>query len=121
MEITITEGESRAKAQFALVYSQQWSVAAKRGTGVVQGDVSRVYFYVKTLKSDTTAWLTLSDASSSQISWSSNVVTVNFPESTEGHVADNQCFELRIKWADGTFTTAASGTFNVRESTVDTP
>ena len=32
-------------------------------------DVSRVYWYAKTLKSDTSAWLTLTDASATQISW----------------------------------------------------
>lgn len=119
-ELTIYEAEN-AKVQFALTYSTTWSVAAKRGTNVAQGDVSVVYFYAKTLRSDASAWLTLTDASASQISWSGNVVTVHFPASTEGQAGDEQFWELRIKWSDGTWTTASEGVLNVINSIVDTP
>src|SRR4051794_34695921 len=108
-EITVFEGDD-AKADFTLLYSQSWSATAKRGTPVLQADVSRIYFYVKTLLSDTSAWLTLTDATSSII-WlngpgaTDGKIRVTFGTGTTGHAGDGQRYELRIKMADGTFVT----------------
>ena len=118
-EITIHEGEA-AKYEFPLTYSYRWSSALLRGTNVTEDQTDTVYFYAKTNKSDATAWLTLTDASPTQISWSGNVVTVHFPPTTEGKAGVNY-WELRIEWPDGTFLTAADGVLNIKESIVDTP
>src|SRR5438132_162897 len=117
-EITLFEGDD-SKADFTLTYSQLWSDTTKRGLPVAQADVSVLYFYVKRLLSDTTAWLALTSASASQIKWingpgaTDGRVRVIFGTGTSGHAGDNQRFELRIKFTDGTFATAEAGTFNV--------
>ena len=40
---------------------------------------------------------------------------------TNGHVGSSQFYELRIKFSDGSYVTAESGTFNVVQSQVDRP
>ena len=124
-EITITEGESAAKADFTLTYGPDWSVAAKRNTPVLKSDLAAtgVYFHVKATAGGA-AWLTFTDANSAQIEWLDQAlgkIRVHFPETTEGRVADQQPYELRLKFSDGKWLTAESGVLNVKESTVDTP
>jgi hypothetical protein len=120
--ITITEGESAAQYDFYLKYSQNWSESAKRGQPVQQSDVTKTFFYVKALQSDSAAWLSLTDASSSQIEWVSAAtghIRVKFGAGTAGHAGDNQFYELRLKLTSGKYVTAESGHFNVKESIVD--
>jgi hypothetical protein len=122
-EITLFEADSAAKADWTLLYSQSWSVAAKRGTPVLQADISVVYFFVKANESDASAWLTLTDASSTQVEWLDGAlgkIRVHFPEGTEGHAGTNQ-YELRLKFTSGKFLTVERGTLYVRDSLIDTP
>lgn len=125
-EISVFEGDN-SKADFTLTYGPAWSVVAKRGTPVLQSEVSRVYFYVKTNLSDTSAWLTLTDASSSQIAWlngpsaTDGKIRVYFGTGTLAHAGDAQRYELRLKLTDGTYCTVEAGTFNVSNSVVDNP
>src|SRR3954452_8935832 len=100
-EITVYEGDD-SKADFTLTYGPNWSVTAKRGTPVLQSDVSRIYFYVKTTLSGT-AWLTLTDATDA-ITWlngpsaTDGKIRVTFGTGTSGHTADGQFYELRLKF-----------------------
>jgi hypothetical protein len=124
MEYTVTEGDN-SKIDFTLTYSQYWSDSAKRGLPVPRSDVSRAYFYVS---SSLTAspWLSLTDASSTQIQWLDTTngrirIFLNGGGGTEGHVGDNQRYELRLKMTDGTYVSAESGVLNVLDSIVETP
>lgn len=128
-EITVYEGDD-SKAYYTLEYGESWSNPSKAGTAVLASDVSTIYFYVKTNLSDTSAWLTLTNAD--QISWRSGPsatdgkISVDFsnassPKTTRGHTGDGQHYELRLKFMDGTYITAEAGTFNVLESVVDEP
>ena len=125
--ISLFEGDSAAKADFTLRYGFDWSVAAKRGTPVLQSDVSTVFLYVKTLETDTTAWLQLSSASSSQIAWlngpgaTDGKIRVYFGAGTAGHAADGQGYELRLKFTDGTYLTWVKDVLNIKQSLVDNP
>src|SRR5205807_1587796 len=107
---------------YTLTYSQNWSNAAKRGLPVPQADVTKIFFYVKTLSSDVNAWLKLTDASASQIQWLDTVngkIRVFFPVNTEGHTGDRQPFECRAQLTDSSLINIESGFINVLESTVD--
>jgi hypothetical protein len=120
---SIFEGDSAAKQDFTLMYNHTHSVAAKRGTPVLQSDVSKSFFYIKTNKSDASAWLTLTDASSSQIEWTgptTGAIRVKYGADTAGRASSSpQYWELRIKFTDGTYLTWAEGTISVKESIVD--
>lgn len=119
-DIAIYEGDS-SKIDLTLYYSQLWSVAAKRGTPVLQADVTTLYLYAKEFVSDTTAWLQLSTASASQIAWLSPTtgqVRIYFPATTSGHAGDNQVYEIRAKMADGSYNTIISGNLHVLASVV---
>lgn len=122
MEISVSEGDN-SKADFTLTYSQSWSDATKRGLPVPKTDTSKVFFYVsKTITGS--PWLTLTDASSSQIQWLDAVngkirVFFNGNQGTAGQIGDSQAYELRIKMADGTYVSVERGTFNVLDSVVD--
>lgn len=122
-EITIHEAE-RAFIDYTLTYGPDWSVTADRNQPVDRSDVTVVYFYVKTSLSAASPWISLSDASASQIEWldeDAGQIRVKIPVSTEGQVQDGHEYELRIKWTDGTFTTADRGQLHVKNSIVDTP
>jgi hypothetical protein len=123
-DLSIFEGDN-SKVDYTLTYSANWSNAAKRGLPVLQADVSRVYWYAKTLKTDTSAWLTLTDASASQIAWldatAGKIRVFVGSATTEGHAGDAQYYECRIKFSDGTYATVDSGTLNVLQSLVDQP
>src|SRR4051812_2383547 len=119
-ELSVYEGE-RGYIDYTLSYGPLWSVSAKRNTPVLQADVSRLYFYVKASDSGT-AYITLTDASSSQIEWLSataGTIRVKLGSGTAGHTGDGQPYELRIKLTDGSYVTAEHGKLNVLESTVD--
>jgi hypothetical protein len=123
--ITFFEGDSAAKADFTLKYGFDWSVTAKRGTPVLQSDVATVFLYCKTLETDTSAWLQLSSASSAQIVWlngpgaTDGKVRVYFGTGTAGHAADNQPYELRLKFTDSSYLTWVRDVLNIRQSIVD--
>jgi hypothetical protein len=122
-EITLFEADSAAKADWTLRYSQSWSVAAKRGTPVLQADLTRVYFHVKANESDASAWLTLDDSSSTQVEWLDGTlgkIRVHFPEGTETHAGANQ-YELRLKFTSGKLLTVERGTLYIKDSLIDTP
>ena len=121
-EITVTEGDN-SKADFTLTYSQSWSDSTKRGLPVLKADTTKVFFYVaKTITG--TPWLTLSDASASQIQWLDTAngkirVFFNGNQGTSTQIGDGQFYELRLKMADGTYVSVESGKFNVLNSVVD--
>src|SRR4051794_2740143 len=114
-DITVTENED-VFLQYPLKYDRSWAVPAKRGQTIPRSDTSAVYFYISATESGT-AWLTLSDASSSQIAWltsaevessatTNTTVRVKLGSNTSGHAGDNQWFELRLKFSDGSYVTA---------------
>src|SRR5438046_2312354 len=117
-DIVVYEYE-RGLIDVTLTYSSQFSTVAKRGTPVLQTDVTRVYFYVKTLLADSAAWLTLTDASASQIEWidaTHGQLRVKLGTTTGGHAADNQPYELRLKLTDGSYLTVDTGMLHVKNS-----
>src|SRR5690349_19347761 len=122
-EITCFEGDD-SKADFTLMYGPTWSDSTKRGLPVAQSDITTVYFYVKKLLSDVSPWLSLTSASSSQIKWingpsaTDGKIRVIFGTGTTAHVGDNQFYELRLKFGDGSYASVESGYFNVKESVV---
>lgn len=121
MEYTFYEGEA-AKIDYTLTYGANWSDSTKRGLPVPRSATTKIFFYVKLLASDTTAWLKLTDASSSQITWTdatNGQFRILFPASTEGHTGDRQPFECRAQMSDGSLITVESGYINVQESVVD--
>lgn len=119
----IYEGDSAAKQDFFLKYGPTHSVAAKRGTPVLQADVTKTFFYIKTNESDADAWLELTDASSSQIEWvdaTAGHIRIKYGASTAGQASSSpQYWELRVKLSDGTYLTWGRGTIFVKESIVD--
>jgi hypothetical protein len=125
--ITLTEGDSAAKADFTLMYpnSTAWSVAAKRGTPVLQSDVSKIYLYAKALESDAVAWLQLTTDSALQIAWingpgaTDGKIRAYFGAGTAGHAGDGQIYELRVKFTDNTYLTWVKDTINVLQSLID--
>lgn len=128
--ITVTENED-VFLEYPLKYGLDWSVVAQRKTSVQKGQTSAVYFYVAATEGGT-PWLTLSDASSTQIAWldstrtessasTNTTVRVKLGSNTGGHVGIGQFFELRIKFTDGSYISARQGTFNVVASQVDRP
>lgn len=121
-EYTFNEGEA-AKIDYTLTYGPNWSDSTKRGLPIPRSAITTVYFWVKTLASDTTAWLKLDDASATKIVWldeTNGRFRVLFPSSTEGHTGDRQPFECRAKLTDGSLVTVESGYVNILESVVDT-
>lgn len=122
-EISLYEADA-AKVDYTLRYSYDWSASAKRGTPVLQADVSVIYFYAKTNESDASAWLTLTSGSVTQIEWldaSLGKIRIHFPTTTEGQAGTGQHYELRLKFTDGTFLTVERGTLNILNSLIDTP
>lgn len=122
-EITIYEGDD-SKADYILSYGKKWSDPAKEGTPVLRTDVTNIFFYVKTKLSDSSPWLSLSDGTPGEIDWLDDLngqIRVTFGRTTAGEAGDNQHYELRIKFVDGSYLTAESGAFNVLESVVDEP
>lgn len=129
-DITVDENED-VFLQYPLKYGKDWAVAAKIGTPTQKGDTSAVFFYVAATESGT-PWLSLSDASSSQIAWldstgtessasTNTTVRVKLGSNTGGHVGPSQFFELRIKFSDGSYVTARQGSLNVKRSQVERP
>lgn len=121
--ITVHEGE-RAYLDYTLKYGRNWSVTAKQNTPILNSDTSAVYFYVKTNRSDASPAISLSDASATQIEWlddDTGEIRVKLGTNTEGEAGDNQVYELRVKFSDGTFLTVEDGTINIIDSPVDTP
>ena len=122
-EISVYEYE-RAYVDYTLTYSQSWSVAAKRGTPVLQADTTNVYFYARPTETGATLFT---------LSVGSGITWVNGPSATDGkvrvalgtntgtHAGDGQFYELRIKLSDGSYVTAEKGTLNVKVSTVENP
>ena len=122
-ELTIFEADA-AKADYTLRYSYEWSVAAKRGTPVLRADLTRVYFYAKANELDAEAWLALTDEDDTEIEWldaALGKIRIHFPPGTEGEAGAGQQYELRLKFADGSFLTVERGTLNVLNSLIDTP
>jgi hypothetical protein len=120
-EYTFYEGEA-FKIDYSLTYSPNWSDSSKRGLPIPRSALSEVYFWVKTLATDTTAWLKLDDTSPTKIVWldeTNGRFRVLFPSSTEGHTGDRQPFECRVKLTDGSFITVDTGYINILESIVD--
>jgi hypothetical protein len=66
-------------------------------------------------------FISLSDASSSQIEWlSRGGMRVKLGSNTAAHAGNDNVFELRAKFPDGSFVTVQKGNLHVIESTVDT-
>jgi hypothetical protein len=119
-DLTVYEGDN-SKADFTLTYGPTWSDTTKRGTPVPKSDTTRVFFYVKKLVSDTSAWLTLND-NGQGITWldtANGKIRVTFGTGTSGRAGDGQTWELRIKLSDGTYISVDRGTFNVIDSLID--
>ena len=122
-DIQVSEYE-RGFIDYTLTYGQQYSVVAKRGTPVLQSDVTHVYFYVKATLSDTSPFISLSDASSSQIEWldaTAGKIRVKLGTNTGTHAGDSQPYELRLKMADGSYISAETGLLYIKNSVVDNP
>jgi len=119
----VFEGEA-FNIPFELQYDRFWSEVSKRGQPVKQSEVTTTFFFVKEKDSDANAFMTLTDATTAEIEWTTpneGKLTVKLDTSTEGKVGKKRPYELRIKLVDGTFTTVDSGTLDILESTVDTP
>lgn len=122
MDILVYENED-VFLDFPLFYGQQYSVTAKRGLPVPRADTSAIYFYVAATISSS-PYLSLTDASSTQIEWldtTTGKIRVHLGSNTNGHVGDNQVYEVRIKMADGTYITLDTGTIHIKPSIVDRP
>jgi hypothetical protein len=105
-----------------LTYSQSWSDTTKRGQNVLQADTTRVYFYVKTSTSAASPFISLTDSSSSQIEWlSGGGVRVKLGTNTLNHAGNDNVYELRLKMADTSYVTAATGKLHIIDSVVDNP
>lgn len=120
MDVLTYEGE-RGYVDFRpLTYSSAFSDATKRGQNLVQADLSRLYFYVKTGDSAASPFITLTDASSAQIEWlSGGGVRVKLGSNTAGQTRNDCVYELRGKFTDGSYLTFAKGKLHILESTVD--
>lgn len=105
-----------------LTYSQQWSDTTKRGKSVQQSEVTRVYFYVKTSISQASPFISLTDASATQIEWlTGGGVRVKLGTNTLNHAGSDNVYELRVKFPDGSYVTAAAGKLHIIDSVVDNP
>ncbi len=121
-DITVYENED-AYIDRTLKYGRNWSVVAKRGAYIPQTDTTTIYFYVSANQASS-PYISLTTASSSQIAWTDAVngkIRIYLGSNTSGHVGDDQYYEIRIKFADGSYVTAESGNFNVITSIVDRP
>src|SRR5207253_382224 len=108
-----------------------WAVPAKWGTALTKADVSAIYFYAAATETGSN-WLTLSTASSTQIAWldstgtesttsTNSTIRVKLGSNTSGHAADNQFFECRAKFTDGSYLTLLQGRLHIKASQVDRP
>ncbi len=120
-EITAYENEN-AFLDFTLKYGPLYSNTSKRGLAVPQGDTTDVFFYASATSGGVN-WLTLS-ASGGTITWTdatNGKIRVKLGTNTGGRVGSSQFYELRIKFADGSYVTAESGTLNILQSNVERP
>jgi hypothetical protein len=68
------------------------------------------------------AYIRLTDASSSQIEWrSGGGVRVKLGNGAAGHTGSDNLYKLRFKLSDGSYMTAAAGKLHILESVVDEP
>ena len=73
---------------------------------------------------DGTTWMELTDDVETEIEWvdeDTGEILIFFGLSSEGEIEDNQKYELRVKFSDGSFITLEKGIVNIRDSIVDTP
>lgn len=119
MEISVYENEDCA-IDFILKYGPFWVDTTKRGDLAASGDFTEIYFYVAPTPGGTT--FISATATGGKITWpSAGKIRVALSTETNGHVGDNQFFELRGKMTSGAYVTIQSGTFNVKQSQVERP
>ena len=115
---------------FPLKYGQAYRPAAKRGLLITKADVTEIYVQVAATEDGvpfitlTTAnagivWLDSNDAESSVSTCSK--ISAKFGTNTAGRSGDNQWFEVKIKFTDGSMVVPdkGHGHFHITPSIVD--
>ncbi len=131
-DITLREGEAKL-LPYTLVYGANHSLvqAGTRAAGspIFQADLfspaPRLWWYVKVNESDASPIISLKDDNSAQIQWDSinGEITVKLSaantKQSPSVVGNGLYYELRAKFADGTYQTLRYGRMDILESIVD--
>lgn len=128
LDVEFMEGENKA-LPYTMSYGSDWSVSGVRGTPIPKsalwaGSGGAIFFYVQKF-ADATAILEYSDALGS-IMWLNSPYTdgniqINFAAETIGKAQRGLRYELRVRWADGSYTSLEIGALHITESPVARP
>lgn len=128
-DIRVGENEDVA-LDFPLKYGRDYTTVTKRGLSIPKSDVTEVYFSVAATENGT-AFISLTTANAG-IVWldgegaettagTASKVRCKLGTNTAGHAGDNQWFECKIKFADGSMVVPEKGrgNFHISPSIVD--
>lgn len=125
-DIEVVAGEDKGQP-FALTYDETHSVEAKIGQPIPKADVQKLFFYVYRNKGDAAPYMTLTDATTSELEWTQTPVSTNGKvtahikgSDTLTRVGRNQYYELR-GYMSGRYQSLARGNFHVEPTAVGRP